>query len=134
MNQFLAHKFNTTKRFGLEGVDVLIPGLKYIIDNLTNLGTEKVIIGMPHRGRLSVLANVLRKPLNKLFSEFLGVVPITKDDESEYLGFSGDVKYHLGTTRKQTYRNGKEIEMSVLANPSHLETVNPVVQGRVRAE
>ncbi len=89
------------------------------------LGTESVFIGMPHRGRLSVLANVLRKPMEQLLAEFQGKVAESDAD----WGNSGDVKYHLGTTRVVD-----GMEVTLLPNPSHLECVNPVVLGRVRAE
>lgn len=88
---------------------------------------------MPHRGRLSVLANVVRKPLNVIFAEFQGVRP---SDEQHTIssGAGGDVKYHLGTTYRRAYEDGTEIAVTLMPNPSHLEAVNPVVMGRVRAE
>lgn len=128
---FLQQKFNTTKRFGTEGCESFIPGLKEIFDVLAENGVEKAVIGMPHRGRLNVLANVVRKPLKTIFAEFQGVTPEQRDKE---WGNHGDVKYHLGTTFEREYPNGKKMQVSVLANPSHLEAVNPVVIGRVRAE
>lgn len=118
LGDFLQSKYNTQKRFGLEGIDSLIPGLKVTIDELVNLGTEQVTIGMPHRGRLNVLANVLRKPLDKIFQEFVGEQKWPDDT----LNRSGDVKYHLGTSYKRTYDNtGKCVEINLLPNPSHLE-------------
>jgi len=128
--QFLASKFNTAKRFGLEGCESFIPGLKVCIDELVSNGAEEVVIGMPHRGRLNVLANVVRKPLEQIFAEFQGIMP----DDVEDWALSGDVKYHLGTSYERTYPNGKKLNVTVLANPSHLEAVDPVVLGRVRAE
>ena len=130
---FLENKFNTLKRFGLEGCESLIPGLKVAIDTLVDRGTEKVIIGMPHRGRLNVLANVVRKPLEVIFAEFQGITPEGKEKIEDFTN-SGDVKYHLGTSYQRTYPDGKKLEVMVLANPSHLEAVNPVVMGRARAE
>lgn len=88
---------------------------------------------MPHRGRLSVLANVVHKPLQQIFSEFQGKTPTGEEEVTDW-SFSGDVKYHLGTSYLKTYENGKQFEITVLANPSHLEAVNPVVMGRARAE
>ena len=130
MGDFLQSKYNTQKRFGLEGWDSFIPGIKWMIDSLVNLGCEQVTLGMPHRGRLNVLANVLRKPLHKIFQEFLGESKKTQEEE---WGKSGDVKYHLGTSYKRTYdETGKSVEIHLLPNPSHLEIVDPVVCGFVR--
>jgi len=124
---FLAKKWPSAKRFGLEGVEVLIPALKQIIDKSTKLGVESFVMGMPHRGRLNVLANVCRKPLEQILTQFESLeVP----DEG-----SGDVKYHLGMYIERLNRvTNKNIRMSVVANPSHLEAVNPVVAGKTRAE
>jgi 2-oxoglutarate dehydrogenase E1 component len=132
-SKFLENKFNTMKRFGLEGCESFIPGLKVTLDTLVERGCEKVVIGMPHRGRLNVLANVVHKPLEKIFSEFEGKQPAKGDDLDEEYG-SGDVKYHLGTTYEKSYPNGKKLAVTLLANPSHLETVNPVAMGRARCE
>jgi 2-oxoglutarate dehydrogenase E1 component len=120
------------KRFGLEGCESFIPGMKAMIDRLKDDGAHKVIIGMPHRGRLNMLANVIRKPTETIFAEFQGIMP-TQDDEST-IESSGDVKYHLGTNYTRTYADGKSMTVEILANPSHLECVNPVVMGKVRAE
>ena len=131
LGDFLQSKYNTQKRFGLEGCDSFIPGLKCTIDELVEHGCEQVTIGMPHRGRLNVLANVLRKPLYKIFQEFQGE---QKGNPEEEWGKSGDVKYHLGTSYKRTYdENGKSVEIHLLPNPSHLEFVDPVVSGFVRS-
>lgn len=114
-----------TKRFGLDGCESLIPGLKAMIDRSADLGVENIVMGMPHRGRLNVLANVVRKPLEAIFHEFSD-----KSNPSEsYIG-SGDVKYHLGTTYERPTPNGKKVRISLMANPSHLEAVNPVVEGK----
>lgn len=86
---------------------------------------------MPHRGRLNVLSNVVHKPLETIFAEFQGIFP---ESENSEWGNSGDVKYHLGTSYTRNYPNGKKLTISLLANPSHLETVDPVVLGRVRGE
>ncbi|KAM3962956.1 oxoglutarate dehydrogenase Nc73EF isoform 2-T3 [Aphomia sociella] len=124
---FLAKKWSSEKRFGLEGCEILIPAMKQVIDVSTRLGVESVIMGMPHRGRLNVLANVCRKPLHQLFTQFAGL-------EAEDDG-SGDVKYHLGTYIERLNRvTNKNIRLAVCANPSHLEAVDPVVQGKTRAE
>lgn len=125
---YLAKKWTSEKRFGLEGCEVLIPALKQIIDVSSTLGVESVIMGMPHRGRLNVLANVCRKPLEQLFTQF--DPSLEPEDEG-----SGDVKYHLGMTHERLNRsNNKIVQLSVCANPSHLEAVDPVVQGKTRAE
>merc|ERR1719492_241749 len=124
---FLAKKYSSEKRFGLEGVEMMIPGMKTAIDVSTEYGVESVVIGMPHRGRLNVLANVCRKPLDQLLTQFAG---LEAADEG-----SGDVKYHLGTYIERLNRvTNKNIRLSVVANPSHLEAVDPVVQGKVKAE
>ena len=130
---FLATKYNTAKRFGLEGVDSLIPGMKALIDKAVEVGVESVDIGMPHRGRLNVLANVMRKPMADMLFEFMEGT-VTADSEGHLLG-SGDVKYHLGFTMdRPTHTPGKNIHISLCANPSHLEAVNPVVNGKTRAK
>jgi len=124
---FLAKKWTAEKRFGLEGVEMLIPCMKQVIDRSTELGVESVVMGMPHRGRLNVLANVCRKPLEQLLTQFHG---LEAADEG-----SGDVKYHLGTYVERLNRaTNRNIRLSVVANPSHLEAVNPLVEGKVRAE
>lgn len=94
------------KRFGLEGCESFIPGMKSCLDSLVESGCEKVIIGMPHRGRLNMLANVIRKPLETIFAEFQGVMPV-ENKESNWHQNSGDVKYHLGTNFTRTYSDGK---------------------------
>lgn len=125
--EFLAKKFPGDKRFGLEGCEVLIPAMKTVIDRSSELGVDSYNIGMPHRGRLNVIANVCRKPLEDIFNQFSGLAPV---DEG-----SGDVKYHLGVFMERINRvTNKKIKLSVVANPSHLEAVNPVVEGKTRAE
>jgi len=127
LESFLARKWSSEKRFGLEGCEMLIPAMKQVIDKSTQFGVESVIMGMPHRGRLNVLANVCRKPLEQIFSQF-AALEATDDG-------SGDVKYHLGTYIERLNRvTNKNIRLAVVANPSHLEAVDPVVQGKTRAE
>lgn len=124
---FLARKFSSEKRFGLEGCEILIPAMKQVIDRSTSLGVESFVMGMPHRGRLNVLSNVCRKPLEHIFTQFIG---LDTGDEG-----SGDVKYHLGTYQERLNRvTNKNIRLAIVANPSHLEACNPVVQGKTRAE
>nr|AOE43333.1 oxoglutarate dehydrogenase [Rostrostelium ellipticum] len=127
---FLGLKYKTHKRFGLDGCESLIPGMKALIDDAADMGMRDVVIGMPHRGRLNVLANVVRKPLKAIFNEFNGGVVSL---EGEYSG-TGDVKYHLGTSYDRVTSNGKKVHLSLVANPSHLEAVDPVVEGKVRAK
>lgn len=127
---FLAKKHNTAKRFGLEGGESLIPGLQAMIDHGSQLGVEHVVLGMPHRGRLNVLGNVAAKPLEQIFHEF---VPHEDPFADSYLG-SGDVKYHLGTSTTRKMTSGNTVHFSLLANPSHLEAVDPVVVGKTRAK
>ncbi|XP_019619955.1 PREDICTED: 2-oxoglutarate dehydrogenase, mitochondrial-like isoform X1 [Branchiostoma belcheri] len=126
--QFLATKYPAEKRFGLEGCEVLIPALKTIIDRCTEQGVESFVLGMPHRGRLNVLANVVRKDLDQILCQFDS--SLEADDEG-----SGDVKYHLGCSHMRLNRTtNKSIKLALVANPSHLEAVDPVVQGKTRAE
>lgn len=125
--EYLAAKWPSEKRFGLEGCEVMIPAMKEIIDHSTARGVESYVIGMPHRGRLNVLANVARTPLERIFHEFNPML----DPQDEGMG---DVKYHLGTTMKvSNHFTGRDITISLVANPSHLEAVDPVVQGKTRA-
>jgi 2-oxoglutarate dehydrogenase E1 component len=129
--EFLKSKFTTHKRFGLEGLESVVSGLKNFVDTAVESGLKDITLGMPHRGRLNVLANVFRKPMQKIFAEFHG----KHDDHSGGFGqYSGDVKYHLGTFYERTYPSGKTISMDILPNPSHLECVNPVVMGKTRAK
>ncbi|KAM4528570.1 2-oxoglutarate dehydrogenase complex component E1 isoform 3-T3 [Odontesthes bonariensis] len=126
--EFLQRKWSSEKRFGLEGCESLIPALKTIIDKSSQSGVESVIMGMPHRGRLNVLANVIRKDLDQIFCQFDSKLEAA--DEG-----SGDVKYHLGMHHRRMNRvSDKYITMSLMANPSHLEAVDPVVQGKTKAE
>jgi 2-oxoglutarate dehydrogenase E1 component len=126
--KFLHVKYMGTKRFGLDGGESLIPAMEQIIKRGGQLGLEDIVIGMPHRGRLSVLANVMQKPYRAIFHEFQG--GSFKPDEVDG---SGDVKYHLGASNDRSF-DGNTVHLSLTANPSHLEAVNPVVLGKVRAK
>ena len=123
---FLATKYPNDKRFGLEGGESLIPGMKALIDRSVDYGVKDIVIGMPHRGRLNVLSNVVRKPNESIFSEFGGSTE--PSDEG-----SGDVKYHLGMNFERPTPSGKRVQLSLVANPSHLEAEDPVVLGKTRA-
>ncbi|MCC6597734.1 MAG: 2-oxoglutarate dehydrogenase E1 component [Alphaproteobacteria bacterium] len=126
--QFLHKKYPGTKRFGIDGGEALIPCIEQIMKRGGQLGLEEIVIGMSHRGRLNVLANVMGKSFTAIFAEFQGQSS-TPDD---VLG-SGDVKYHLGTSSDREF-DGQCVHLSLTANPSHLEFVNPVVIGKVRAK
>ena len=125
--KYLHVKFVGTKRFGLDGGESLIPALEQIIKRGGSLGAKEIKIGMPHRGRLNVLANVMGKPYKAIFSEFFGKTVTSKKD------FEGDVKYHLGASANREF-DGNLVHISLTDNPSHLEAVNPVVLGQVRAK
>ncbi len=125
--KYLHVKFVGTKRFGLDGGEALIPALEQIIKRGGNLGAKEIKIGMPHRGRLNVLANVMGKSYRAIFSEFFGKTVTSKKD------FEGDVKYHLGASSNRDF-DGNIVHISLTDNPSHLEAVNPVVLGQVRAK
>ncbi len=126
--QFLDKKYTGTKRFGLDGGESMIPALEQILKRGSQMGLEEVVVGMPHRGRLNVLANFMGKPFTAIFSEFQGGAAHPED-----IGGSGDVKYHLGTSSDREF-DGNKVHLSLTANPSHLEAVNPVVVGKVRAK
>jgi 2-oxoglutarate dehydrogenase E1 component len=126
--QFLNVKYTGTKRFGLDGGEATIPALEAIIKKAGALGVQEIAIGMPHRGRLNVLANVMSKPFRAIFNEFRG--GSSTPDEVEG---SGDVKYHLGSSSDREF-DGNTVHLSLSANPSHLEAVDPVVMGKVRAK
>ena len=126
--RFLDRKYTGTKRFGLEGAEAMIPALEQILKRGGKLGLEEVVIGTAHRGRLNVLANFMGKPFEAIFSEFQG-----NSSQPENVQGAGDVKYHLGTSSDRTF-DGKKVHLSLTANPSHLEAVNPVVVGKVRAK
>jgi 2-oxoglutarate dehydrogenase E1 component len=124
--KFIHKKFPGQKRFSLEGAEALIPALDAIMEKGALLGTEEFVIGMPHRGRLNVLANILKKPYKQIFSEFRGM---KYEDET----LLGDVKYHLGYTVERLTTTGKKMKLTLSPNPSHLEAVDPIVEGIVRA-
>ena len=124
---FLHTKFVGQKRFSLEGGESIIPALDTVVEYGAELGVEEFVIGMAHRGRLNVLANVLGKTYNDIFAEFEG-----KAFGSD--GFAGDVKYHMGYSSDKKVRSGKSVHLSLTPNPSHLEAVNPVVEGISRAK
>ncbi|MFL9503655.1 2-oxoglutarate dehydrogenase E1 component, partial [Rhodopseudomonas palustris] len=126
--KFCHVKYTGTKRFGLDGGEALIPALEAIIKRGGQLGLKEIIFGMPHRGRLNILATVLQKPYKAIFHEFQGGSYKPEDVEG-----SGDVKYHLGASSDRTF-DGNTVHLSLTANPSHLEAVNPVVLGKVRAK
>ncbi|WP_116598318.1 2-oxoglutarate dehydrogenase E1 component [Primorskyibacter marinus] len=126
--KFLHVKYMGTKRFGLDGGESLIPAMEQIIKRGGALGVQDIVIGMPHRGRLSVLANVMGKPYRAIFNEFQG-----GSFKPEDVDGSGDVKYHLGASSDREF-DGNNVHLSLTANPSHLEAVNPVVLGKARAK
>ena len=125
---FIHSHYIGQKRFSLEGGEVLVPALHHLLDRTASrAGIEEIVFGMPHRGRLNVLTNVLGKPALEIFSAF----------EENYIahkfGGSGDVKYHIGFSTDHVHEDGSKIHVSLVANPSHLEAVDPVVEGKARA-
>ena len=126
--RFLNKKYTGTKRFGLDGSESVIPAIEQIAKRGSQLGLEEIVIGMAHRGRLNVLNNILQKPFRAIISEFMG-----NPSNPEETGGSGDVKYHMGSSSDREF-DGVNIHFTLNANPSHLEVVNPVVIGRVRAK
>jgi 2-oxoglutarate dehydrogenase E1 component len=124
---FLHTKYVGQKRFSLEGGETIIPAIDALIEAAAEKGVEQFVMGMAHRGRLNVLANIFRKSTQDIFSEFDG-----KDYDQEY--FDGDVKYHLGLTSDRKTRSGKNININLAPNPSHLETVGAVIEGITRAK
>jgi 2-oxoglutarate dehydrogenase E1 component len=126
--RFLHKRFPGTKRFGLDGAEATVPALEQIIKRGGALGVQDIVVGMPHRGRLNVLAAVMGKPYHVIFHEFQGGSSLPSDIEG-----SGDVKYHLGASSDREF-DGNKVHLSLTANPSHLEIVNPVVLGKARAK
>ena len=126
--KFLAKKYTGTKRFGIDGAEAAIPALEGVIKTGGQHGVEEIVLGMPHRGRLNVLANVMQKPYRQIFHEFHGGAAHPDDVEG-----SGDVKYHLGTSSDRDF-DGHPVHLSLSPNPSHLEAVDPVVLGKTRAK
>ncbi|MET0336608.1 MAG: thiamine pyrophosphate-dependent enzyme, partial [Caulobacter sp.] len=126
--RFLHKRFPGTKRFGLDGGEAMVPAMEQIIKRGGALGVKDIVLGMPHRGRLNVLAAVMGKPYHVIFHEFQGGSSVPSDIEG-----SGDVKYHMGASSDREFDDNK-VHLSLTANPSHLEIVNPVVIGKVRAK
>ena len=126
--RFLHKRFPGTKRFGLDGGESLVPAMEQLIKRGGALGVDEIVIGMPHRGRLNVLAAVMGKPYRVIFHEFQGGSSVPSDIQG-----SGDVKYHLGASSNREF-DGNSVHLSLTANPSHLEIVNPVVIGKARAK
>jgi 2-oxoglutarate dehydrogenase E1 component len=126
--RFLHKRFPGTKRFGLDGGEAMVPAMEQIIKRGGALGVKDIVLGMPHRGRLNVLAAVMAKPYHVIFHEFQGGSSVPSDIEG-----SGDVKYHMGASSDRTF-DGNNVHLSLTANPSHLEIVNPVVIGKARAK
>ncbi|MEM7192098.1 MAG: 2-oxoglutarate dehydrogenase E1 component, partial [Pseudomonadota bacterium] len=126
--RFLNVKYTGTKRFGLDGGEAMVPALEQVIKRGGQLGVREIVMGMPHRGRLNVLANVMAKPWRAIFNEFRGGSVNPDDVEG-----SGDVKYHLGASSDREFDENR-VHLSLTANPSHLEIVDPVVLGKVRAK
>ena len=125
--KFLHTRFVGQKRFSLEGAETLLPLLDALVEKGPDLGVQEMVIGMAHRGRLNVLANLMGKPYQDVFAEFEDLVP-------ETVAGDGDVKYHLGYSSDRTTAKGQSVHLSLAANPSHLEVIGPVVEGRVRAK
>jgi len=123
---FLHTKFVGQKRFSLEGAETLIPLLSYIFKTASDRGVDEVVLGMSHRGRLNVLGNIFQKPFEEIIAEF-------KDMEYDLLEGSGDVKYHKGHTSERSFSSDREMRLTMISNPSHLESVDAVVQGFTRA-
>ena len=124
--KFLHSRFIGQKRFSVEGGEVVIPALHYLVDTAVENDIDEIVLGMSHRGRLNVLTNIFQKPLSEIFEKFED-----SDDTNNY-GLSGDVKYHLGYSRDHIHHDGTKTHLSIVANPSHLESVDPVVQGKTR--
>ncbi|MBA4014201.1 MAG: 2-oxoglutarate dehydrogenase E1 component [Phenylobacterium sp.] len=126
--RFLHKRYPGTKRFGLDGGEAMVPAMEQIIKRGGALGVRDIVLGMPHRGRLNVLAAVMAKPYHVIFHEFQGGSSVPSDIEG-----SGDVKYHMGASSDRAF-DGNNVHLSLTANPSHLEIVNPVVLGKARAK
>ncbi|MCA1974898.1 MAG: 2-oxoglutarate dehydrogenase E1 component, partial [Caenispirillum sp.] len=126
--RFLHKRFPGTKRFGLDGGEAMVPALEQVIKRGGNLGVDEIVLGMAHRGRLNVLSAVMGKPYRAIFHEFQGGSSVPSDIEG-----SGDVKYHMGASSDRSF-DDNNVHLSLTANPSHLEIVNPVVLGKARAK
>jgi len=127
--KFLNTKFPGTKRFSILGSDAVIAGLETALQEASNLGVKEVVIGMPHRGRMNVITTVMKKPYMQMMALFHG-----HKNHPDWIDSSGDVKYHLGMSSDRVMDNGETMHLSLTANPSHLEAVNPVAVGKVRAK
>ncbi len=127
--EFLQTKYPGMKRFSIQGGDAMVPALQSALHTASRLGVEEIVIGMPHRGRMNVLTNIMKKPYLEMLSLFHGNM-----DFPESVNSSGDVKYHIGVSSDRQMPGGKSLHLSLTANPSHLEAVNPVVCGKVRAK
>jgi len=124
--RFLQRTYIGQKRFSLEGAEGLIPALHYLVDTAARTGIKEIVLGMAHRGRINVLANIMHKPPEEIFASF-------EDQHQPHMfGGSGDVKYHLGYSREHRNEDGSSIAINLLPNPSHLESVDPVVEGTAR--
>lgn len=127
--EFLQLKYASTKRFSIQGGDAAIAGLEAVLHTAAALGVEEINIGMPHRGRMNVITTIMGKPYTELLSLFAGNL-----DFPEGIDSSGDVKYHLGVSSDRLFEGGRKMHLSLASNPSHLEVVNPVVVGKIRAK
>ena len=127
--EFVQVKYTGMKRFSIQGGDAMVPGLIAILETASKIGVDEIVIGMPHRGRMNVLTSIMGKPYSELFSIFNGNL-----DFPDSIDSSGDVKYHLGASHDRVMATDKSMHLSLTANPSHLEIVNPVVVGKVRAK
>ena len=127
--EFVQVKYTGMKRFSIQGGDAMVPGLISILETASKVGVDEIVIGMPHRGRMNVLTSIMGKPYSELLSIFNGNL-----DFPENIDSSGDVKYHLGASHDRVMATGRSMHLSLTANPSHLEIVNPVVSGKVRAK
>ncbi len=127
--EFVQVKYTGMKRFSIQGGDAMVPGLVAILETASKVGVDEIVIGMPHRGRMNVLTSIMGKPYSELLSIFNGNL-----DFPENIDSSGDVKYHLGASHDRVMATGRSMHLSLTANPSHLEIVNPVVVGKVRAK
>lgn len=126
LERFIHTSFIGQKRFSLEGAEVVIPALRYLVGSASQHGLQEIVLGMAHRGRLNVLINIMKKKAADVFAQF------TENYKPHVFGGSGDVKYHLGHSRDVEFDDGARIHLSLVANPSHLEAVNPVVEGKTR--
>jgi 2-oxoglutarate dehydrogenase E1 component len=132
--RFLHKAFVGQKRFSIEGTDMMVPMLNVLVECAAKVGTQEVVLGMAHRGRLNVLAHVMGKPYEALMAGFKKLTPDeVKEFYAEPSDYSGDVKYHLGWERSHEDESGHQVRITLVPNPSHLEAVNPVVEGRARA-